>query len=351
MQVEIDGAESQEQQQAQQQEGGQAEQVNEDEALAAFDKGLQEHESSEQVSAPADAPPKENQEGDAGAPSDAVPEEKQTTDVETEISELKLGDRSAARFREMSSEIKELRSALEQAGVTDLAALPQALEKAKAAEEMVQMVMETGATAEQYGQTLDYLRLVNGALSGDREATEKAFEVVEREYKALAQALGRKVDGVDPLQDNADLRDRVNAGLLDEEAAYEIARYRAQQKGIEQAQQAKQAQTEQQQAIEYGRQALKDWDMQMMQANPDYALKRDALSAQVAVIRENLPPHKWLAATQQLYMTLSALQPAAPAAPAKPVPGPVRPRAAPALHRQFESAEEAFDYGLSAGGR
>lgn len=312
-----------------------------DDALAAMDEALAEGDD-EQDEAPAvepEAEPEQEPEQEAEPERAEAPEK----DVEAEISDLKLGERSAARFREMSGEIRELRSALEQAGVKDVAELPAMLEKAKTADDLVAMVMETGATAEQYGQTLDYLRLVNGALAGDREATEKAFAVVEKEYKALAQALGRKVDGVDPLEGYDDLREKVEDGYLSEDDALEIARARAQQAALQTQQQTVQQQTQQQQAVEQGRNALAAWDQQMLQADPSYASKRDALSAQVAVIRAQLPPDRWLQATQQLYATLPNLQ---PAVPAKPAPGPVRPRATPALRRDFETPEEAMEYAL-----
>lgn len=318
-----------------------------DDALAAMDEALADGDD-EQDEAPAVEAAEEEAEQEAPEQEDeketeaAAPEK----DVEAEISDLKLGERSAARFREMSGEIRELRSALEQAGVKDVAELPAMLQKAKTADDLVAMVMETGATAEQYGQTLDYLRLVNGALAGDREATEKAFAVVEKEYKALAQALGRKVDGVDPLDGHDDLRAKVEDGYLSEDDALEIARARAHQAALQTQQQTMQQQNQQQQAVEQGRNALAAWDQQMLQADPSYASKRDALSAQVAVIRAQLPPDRWLQATQQLYATLPNLQ---PAVPAKPAPGPVRPRATPALRRDFETPEEAMEYALNTG--
>lgn len=319
----------------------------EDDVLAAMDEALTKGDD-EQDEAPAVEEEGVEPEPEQEAPQEAEPVEAAAPekDVEAEISDLKLGERSAARFREMSGEIRELRSALEQAGVKDVAELPAMLEKAKTADDLVAMVMETGATAEQYGQTLDYLRLVNGALSGDRDATEKAFAVVEKEYKALAQALGRKVDGVDPLEGHDDLRTKVEDGYLSEDDALEIARARSHQAALQTQQQTAQQQTQQQQAVEQGRNALAAWDQQMLQADPSYAAKREALSAQVAVIRAQLPPDRWVEATQQLYATLPSLQ---PAAPAKPAPGPVRPRATPALRRDFETPEEAMEYALNTG--
>lgn len=314
-----------------------------DDALAAMDEALADGDD-EQDEAPAVEAADEESEQEPEQEAEPERAEAPEKDVEAEISDLKLGERSAARFREMSGEIRELRSALEQAGVKDVAELPAMLQKAKTADDLVAMVMETGATAEQYGQTLDYLRLVNGALAGDREATEKAFAVVEKEYKALAQALGRKVDGVDPLEGHDDLREKVEDGYLSEDDALEIARARSHQAAMQAQQQTVQQQTQQQQAVEQGRNALAAWDQQMLQADPSYASKRDALSAQVAVIRAQLPPDRWLQATQQLYATLPNLQ---PAVPAKPAPGPVRPRATPALRRDFETPEEAMEYALN----
>lgn len=265
-------------------------------------------------------------------------------DAEAEIADLKLGDRAATRFREMSGEIRDLKSALETAGVKDIASLPQALERAKAADDMIAMVMDTGATAEQYGETLDYLRLVNAAKQGDVNAAQQAFTLIEREYHGLAKALGKRVDGVDPLAEHEDLRAKIEAGALDEADALEIARLRTHQQAQQQHQQHAQQEAQQTQAVERGRNLLAAWDQQMLAADPTYAGKRDALSQQVAVIRSQLPPDRWLAATQQLYAALPTIQ---PQAPHKPTPGPVRPgRVTAKVSPKYETPEAAIDAAL-----
>lgn len=281
-----------------------------------------------------------SQDGDS-----AAEQAEQAEDAEAEITALKLGERAATRFREMSGEIRDLKSALETAGVKDMGELPKVIERAKVADDLVNMVMETGASAEQYSQTLDYLRMVNAANRGDREAAEQAFALIEGEYRALAKALGRRVEGVDPLDEHQDLRDKIDAGELDEAVALEVVRARMQQAALQQGQQAQQ----QQALVEQGRHALAAWDQQMLAADPTYAAKREALSAQVAVIRAQLPPERWLAATQQLYAALPAFQPIpTPApAPAKPTPGPMRPgRVTTRVLPAQMSAEAAIDAAL-----
>lgn len=312
----------------------------EDQAVAAMDKALAEDSLADDESVPVVADP-----APAAPEPDARPEA--VKDADAEIEELKLSERGAARFREMSGEIRELKTALESAGIKDVASLPQAIERAKAADDMIAMVMDTGATAEQYGETLDYLKLVNAAKRGDVDSANRAFAVIEREYHGLAKALGKRVDGVDPLADHADLRAKIGSGALDEDDALEIARLRANQAAQKQYLEQAQQQAQQDQGVESGRSALAAWDQHMLANDPHYVSKRDALSQQVAVIRAQLPPDKWLAATQQLYAALPTFT---PPQTSKPAPGPVRPgRVTPPLSRQFEDPMDAINYALSVG--
>lgn len=278
-----------------------------------------------------------------GEPPAEQPAEDVDAEVEAEIQELKATPAAATRIRELSKRVKELNETLRAAGVEDVSTVGEIAERAKLAEDLTKMVMDTGATAEQYGQSLEYLRMVNAAKNGDRASAEKAFAVIEGEYRALALALGRKVDGIDQFAGWDDVRKRVEDGLLDEQDALEIIRLRNAERQMMEQRQSHQVQTAQQQAVESGRQALMAWDAQMAASDPTYAAKRDILSAQVAVIRQNLPPSQWVAATQQLYATLPA---PAVQQQQKPAPGPVRPGRAPALKREFDDPMDALNWAL-----
>lgn len=237
---------------------------------------------------------------------------------------LGLKEQANERFVSMATEIRQfapMKAALEAAGIKDAAELPKLAGRAKAADDMIAMVMETGADAEQYDKTLVYLTDVNAAMRGDREAGERAFAAIAGEYAALAQALGKEVPGVhDPVAAHADLVDDLKEGRITRDRALETARLRQQTAAAQQAGQQQTQAQQQQQAVEQGRQAIVQWDASM-RADPSYMAKRKILDPIVANIRRTLPPGQWLAATQQAYAAIPDIPAPAPAAPPAGQPG------------------------------
>lgn len=284
-----------------------------------------------------------------------------------EAKALGLKDKANERFVAMAGEIKALapiKAALEQAGIKDVAELPKMVERARAADDMIAMVMETGADAEQYGMTLDYLSLVNKGLRGDRASVEKAFEMVQGEYLNLAKALGREVPGLhDPVAAHPDLVEELRNGDITRARALELAAQRqassAQQQAAQQAAQQQTQAQQQQQATETGRAAIAQWD-QAMRADPKYIAKRAILDPIVRNIRATLPPGQWLAATQQAYAAIPDVPVAQPAAAggqpqARPLPSAIRGTGAARQlsPTSFDDPMEAMDAALAdaAGGR
>ena len=287
-------------------------------------------------------------EPEAKKPEGDQPKAQPDADTEAEIASLGLKEKSAARFREMASEIKQLapiRDQLKAAGVEDFAELPRVVQRAKDADDLVAMIGDTGATPDQYGQTLDYLKVANAAASGDPKAAEQALEMIMAEAAVWAKALGREIPGVhDPLAGHDDLAAAVEQGDMDRKHAVELAaareRSQTMQQHRQQATQQQQGEAVQQQA----RQQLVQWDQQMAQ-DPAYQAKRPMLDAMVRNIRATLPPDQWLAATQQAFASIPDVPTPAPRAPA---PSPVRPGGprgglAP---KKFESVEDALDFAL-----
>lgn len=309
--------------------------------------------------------PSEAEEAADGKPAEAKPPEKpddkpvegkdtpeKDEAVEQEIADLKMKGKTADRFRELTSQVKELaplREQLEKAGIKDVAELPAVVQKAQFADEHLAMVKETGATSEQYGQTLDYLALVNKAATGDVASAEKAYEMLLPELQALASVLGKEIEGVaDPLTQHADLQQAVQDGDVTRKHALELAAARTRQAQGQQRQQQTDQQTQQQQAVDQGRQALNQWDASMAN-DPAYQARREQLSQLVAFIRETLPPDQWLPATQRAY---AALPPAPAAAPDKPPVGavPLRPTGLrqPLEQAEFDNPEDALMAGIKA---
>ena len=276
-------------------------------------------------------------------------------EVEAEITSLGLKEKSAARFRELTAEVKELapiREQLKAAGIDDLAQLPRIVQRSRDADDLIAMVQETGATPDQYGMTLDYLKTLNAAHGGDMKAAEQALAMVMSEAAELAKALGRELPGIhDPLEGHADLQAAVQAGDMDRKAAAEVAHARFIQQSAEAQRQQQDTSRQSQAAADNARDQLIAYDAQM-QADPQYVAKRPMLNALVAEIRATLPPAQWLAATQRAYLSIPDVPVAQPAARAPaPVANAVRPSGprAPLTPSTFDTVEDALEAALGGG--
>ena len=278
------------------------------------------------------------------APEAAQTEEEEAPDpVESEITELKLSERSAKRFRELSDEVKQLaplRDAAEKAGV-NLDDLPTVFARAKERDEFVEMVSSTGASPEQFGKTLDYLTDIHAAAKGDVEAAERAYATLLPEVTALAKLLGKEIGGVvDPLEGHDDLREAVEDGDITRQHALELARARAQGNLRENTSRQQQEAQQAQQALDW----LVRFDQYMTANDASYGAKRPMLDALVANIRATLPPTAWPEAVQRAYASIPTVQ------AAKPRPGPVRANIPPARMEQVEysTMEDALEAGIRA---
>lgn len=284
----------------------------------------------------------------AAKPADAPVEPAKDAEVEKEITTLKLGEKAGERFRTMAAEIKTLapiKEALEKAGVKDAEQFGQFMQRNEAMTAVMGMMDETGASSEQFGQTFDYLSLVNAANKGDRKAAERAFEIVSTERKNLAQALGIEIDGFDPLAEFPDLKAELEAGDITRPRALELAQQKrdaalraeaANRQAAESQQQSAQAQ-----AIQQGRDALTTLERELL-ADPTYAAKRDAFYAEVREICRTEPPSSWARMARYAYRGI-----AAPVA-TKPPPGPLRPGGIrPAVMPVTDDPMEALNQGIA----
>ncbi|HST44501.1 MAG TPA: hypothetical protein VLK29_04670 [Luteimonas sp.] len=267
--------------------------------------------------------------GDAAAaqpPADAAP----VADVEAEIKDLGIkNERAAQRFRELSERVAE---------VEPLRA------KAVRADEWEQTVTSTGATPEQFGAALNYLRAVN---SGSPEAMTQAYDVMQKELQWLGEKLGREAPGFDPLSAHADLAEKVKAGDITREAAAEIVQHRQRSQLQEQHQTTQKQNWQAQQAEQQGLQQVAALGEQLRTSDPDFQRKFQFLAPTMALIQQTLPPQQWAAQIQAAYQQLPALPPVQAAAPARPAsPSPMRPSGAPALAAKPKNAHEAFDFGV-----
>ncbi len=312
---------------------------------------------------PAAAPPADGQppaQPEGAPPADGQPpatEAQPDADTEAEIASLGLKDKTAERFRTLAGEVKELapiRDALKAAGIEDVARLPELVQRSQVGEDMVKMVMETGASSEQYGAALDYLGLVAKAQHGDMAAAGQAYDVMSKELAVLAQMLGKEVPGVhDPLAAHRDLLAEVEAGDLPRARAVEIAGQRDRSKYTDSVKtQQQETQQAAAQAEQQGIDWLKRFDAEMAQEDPSYAAKRPQLNDAVRQIREAYHPSEWAQRTALAYARIqapaAAVAPAASAPAGQPRPGPMRPSGPrPAMAPQaFDNPLDALNFGI-----
>jgi len=319
------------------------------EALAAMDEGIAAAED-----APAEAPqpegeaqPEQQPEGgeaqqpeatppadpNAQVPGDAA--NPKPDDTEAEIAALGLKEKSAERFRAMAGEIKELaplRDELARIGIKDVSGVSQLVAQADAGMRMVEMVRETGTSAEQYGEVMDYMALQNQALrTGDPAIAKQAIERLRPALEGLAKIAGEEVPGYNPLAAYPDLQADVESGDLSEKRAKEIAAQRDREQHMGNVRQAQQqterqreeAQRQQEQAYAAGEQSLNALE-QRLATNPHFAAKRPQLVEAVRQIVQQHPPSQWASEAAIAYAAIAVAAPQAPQQPAKPMPGPVR---------------------------
>ena len=261
-------------------------------------------------------------------------------DVDAEVKDLHLRGRSEQRFRELSGQVETYRSALEQAGVKDIADLPALVQQAQYADQMMADITASFAEPEHYSRVLQYGADIRAAQKGDRQAAERAFEALMPEMQALATYLGKDIAGADPLAEHPDLSAAVESGEIDRKWALQMAANRTQDGARQQHEQFARSQQQIERDALQGVQMLTAWDQQM-QADPAYMAKRPALDRQMQWVRENVPPSRWVEAAQNL---LAAIPDPAPQV-SKPPPGPVRPGRSPGtpLHRTPRTPLEAMD--------
>lgn len=295
-------------------------------------------------------------------PAEVKPDEQPDNDkaIEEEIAGYKLSEKASERFRGMAAEIKELapiKEELTKLGIKSVAELPVLAQRAQIGDDMVSMIRETGANADQYGMTLDYLGLITAASNGDMTAAEKAFAIATKEIGVLATMLGKEIPGVhDPLAAHADLKGAVESGDMTRAYALEVAKSRTQSTihaGVAQRTREQQAeaqrQTEAQQAQQQGVAFLTRFDAEMQASDPSYVAKRPILNAMVANIRKTLPPSEWEKETRAAYaMIPTQAAPATTTATKLPPVGPVRPTGPRAtMVPEYDDPMQALDAGIS----
>lgn len=221
--------------------------------------------------------------------------------------------------------------------------------------EIIGMITDTGATAQQYTQALAYLKMVN---SRDPAQIQQAIAVMQAELNALSRMAGVPVAGVDLLADHADLKAAVEAKQITPELAQEIAAGR-EQRSVQHRQSQQQQQQTQNEQVEHQRgiQALNSVGRQLAASEgAGYKAKAQAVLAKIQPAMAKAHPSQWANMFLMAYSTYKA-----PAAPTPPVvrKQPVVPKNQPlrgnnpsgGQQKAATTIEEAIELGIASATR
>jgi len=171
---------------------------------------------------------------------------------------------------------------------------------------MVNGIQATGATPEQYGETLSWLALFN---SRDPAQQEKALELVETVAERLATLLGKERTVGDPLSAHSDLKDAVTKGQITAQYAKEIARTRNGQTFRTElstnAQQAEQRQAQAAQELQTARNDLSTLEQTLKASDPQYEAKKAILVPALKPVFASIPPAQWKQKFQEAYRAIN----------------------------------------------
>lgn len=309
------------------------------------DKGGDETPSDKPTDGEGDDAPKDGDEeavpgadksGDVdGADTDGADGE--TTDHVNDPIPEELKDSTKERIRSLAERVK-----VAEAGVT---------ERSSDLDEMIGMVQDTGASGEQYGQMLNFMKLFN---SNDVAQQRQAFQVMQSTLNDLAVKLGEPVAGVDLLAEHADLQRELEAGTISAERANEVAVSRGREKAAaartvsDNVQATSQAEIEA--AIVTGRTELAAFEQTKITTDPQWAAKKAILVPALRSMMRQINPTQWKTTFEQAYNELNLPAVTAPVVPVTPkTPTPLRPKT-PAGEgaKQPSTMEEAIE--LSLGG-
>jgi hypothetical protein len=186
---------------------------------------------------------------------------------------------------------------------------------------LVNGVQATGATPQQYGETLSWLSLFNAGINGDGAQLEKAYELIETVAERCALLLGKDRNVQDQLAAHVDLQQAVQKGQITPEYAKEIARTRNGQQFRQQLSTTAQAEQEQQTAaateLATARSGLSQLEQTLIGTDPSYLAKKAILVPALKPVFASIPPSQWVQKFTEAYRNIKV---GAPAAQPKGVP-------------------------------
>lgn len=176
---------------------------------------------------------------------------------------------------------------------------------------LVQGVQATGASPEQYHETLSWLSLFNSA---DPAQQRQALELLEVTADRLATMLGVDRQVSDPLKQHPDLQAAIQGGKITREYAQEMARNRNQ--GQLRTQLTTAATEEQNRAaaaakeVSDARAGLNELEAQLSASDPQYEAKKAAILPTLKVLFPSIRPAMWKDAFTKAYREVQIQAPA-----------------------------------------
>jgi len=251
------------------------------------------------------------------AKTDAKPDDKKDKKPDPKtLHELPEGLSAPAqeRFRALSATVKEQ--------ATELARVSGAHKELESTLLGFQKILkDTQTSPEDFDRMLAYNQAVK---SGNLET---AFKVVEAEYKALAQRMGKKIPGYDLLEDFPDLKTQVSDFKITEDAALEIAKNRRENAAREEAarrnaaEQGSKRQTDEQtlKSVHESLDAIGAWTKELSENDLDFKIKEGKLLPIVDEVVKTYLPHQWLPTLKLAYANITVEKVPAAVPGARPI--------------------------------
>lgn len=189
-------------------------------------------------------------------------------------------------------------------------------EARQVAQQWQEMIASTGATAEQFGSSLQYLSLVN---AGTPEGLQQAYDLLSGELASLGKLIGREVPGAyDPLDEFPDLKQRVGDHLIDRADALEIAQAKKTLALSEANTRRTTQQSDDQADLQARLSEVQSFGEQMRASDPLANAKLQAIAPIVKRVVANLPRGEWMGAIREAYAAAVVAPPVQDAPPAVP---------------------------------
>lgn len=261
--------------------------------------------------------------------------------VADEAKQLGLSAGATKRFTAMSDRIRELETkdsstvlAKPLEGLVDFKGKPEEVQaqiakvaqRARDADAMDHMITEINAPVESMQVTFGYLKDIFGK-DATPETRLRAHATLTKELDWLGKQIGVKTPGYNPLDEHADLKDRVARGDLGESDALEIIKGRARDAAHAEHQQRTDATTAQQRAEAAATEELKSIAVTLgARDGADYHARMALIRGPVLdAIVSTYPPKEWAQRVAQKYAEFAHIRATPPtpppAAPRKPIPG------------------------------